>query len=156
MAPLNKWIATAITNRRLVGVEQMDVSDLGLAPSDIETDAQFAKIVRQHFNHHAQFYKTAGAKIDSVDLAETVERALGCDGAYVKLDTSLDVRSVIEQGSKGNATYMVVREEELESSEVQAYLRELEACDNMSVVLDQGSSFVYDGGELRSFPWTSR
>ena len=65
--------------------------------------------------------------------------------------------SVIERSRiNGNATYLVVRGEELESSEVQAYLRELEACDNMSVVLDLGSTFVSGGGELRSFPWESR
>ena len=72
--------------------------------------------------------------------------------------TSVDVRSVIEESRNGKATYyMVVRGEELvRSSEIQAYLRELEACENLSVVLDLGSRYVSDGGELRSFPWTSR
>ena len=96
-APLNKWIHVAIEDGGLAGVERMDAGASILAPSDIEADSQFAKIVSQHFNHHVQFYKKTDAKIDSVDLAETVERALGCDGAYMKLDTSLDVRSVIEQ-----------------------------------------------------------
>jgi len=159
MTPLNKWIAAAINDERLIGVEKMDVSALVLAPrGDIEADAQFAKIVRQHSNHRVQFYKMADLRIDSAGLPETVESALGCGGAYMKLDTSVDVGSVIvEQSSKGRKeTYMVVGGEQLESSEVQAYLRELEVCANLSVVLDLGSIFVSDGGELRSFPWTSR
>ena len=103
-APLNKWIHAAIEDGRLAGVERMDAGASILAPSDIEADTQFAKIVRQHFNRHVQFYKKAGTKIDSVDLAETVERALGCDGAYMKLDTSLDVRSVIERSRESTET----------------------------------------------------
>ena len=55
------------------------------------------------------------------------------------------------------AIYMVVRGEQLESSNVQAYLLcELDVCPNVVVVLDLGLSFVSDGGELWSFPWTSR
>ena len=68
-SPLNKWIHAAIEDGRLAGVKRMDVSDLVLAPrGDIEADAHFAKIVRQHFNHHVQFCKKAGAKIGSADL----------------------------------------------------------------------------------------
>ena len=69
-APIAKWVDAAIKTETLVGVERMDVSGSILAPrGDIETDAQFAKIVRQHFNHRVQFYKRASAKIDSKGLS---------------------------------------------------------------------------------------
>ena len=86
----------------LIGVARMDASGYILKPrGDIETDdAQFAKTVCRHFNHRVQFYKRKDAKIDSEVLSRIVDRALGCGGAYMKLDTSVDVLSIIERSAQ--------------------------------------------------------
>ena len=94
-------------------------------------------------------------RLSDDSVAAALKRTIGKTDRYMRLDTSVDAASYknVESSDDDVQWFVVMFDYELVRVEVASYLRELEECDNVEVVMDIDTEHVSRDGELDSFPW---